>query len=484
MIKSGKKASKAILFGNIFIRGISIIASVILARILTPEDYGYWVLVTLVTSFFTLVIDVGLETYYIIEVNFIGDNKTPSDEIDAIENSVFFLRVLFNTLLCTTQYFSGFLLGDFFDETVIEIIQLLSLIYLISIFGKINEMRLKKRLDFLKITKASVIGELLGIILKVGLAISGFGVFCFAYGAILKQVVYTGVLVRTSGFTPKFNKIKKNVIKKTLWFAKHSWISGISVYLSQQGDKFFLKNNYSLSSVGFYNFSSSTAAMPVNYLLGPQQSLVMSYLSNYKQDTKKLIHVFDNLFLFASSLIPFFVLGIVYSDYIIPMIFGTKWIPAITSVKIFLLFNIFKIILFPYFPILTALGEIKINTRLVISKSIILISILYVITWLLLPSLEIYITVYCMVVLFFDLIKAIVGVKKLGVKINDFPSLSKQFFVVQVISGIVFTLTFSLFDKSLLESLGLTIAYIVISYIVFNLLNLKTVGFILDFLKK
>lgn len=356
-----------------------------MARLLAKEDFGLWVVVTIITSFVTLVFDVAFEFYYMIKVDIDekSEKKTPYKVKIEIENTVFFLKFSFAILLFCIQYTSSYFLdGFYFDSatsSIDELIRLTSFSYLITPFGVINEIRFKKAQDFKFVTLAQILGELTNIISKITLAFLGFGVFSIAYGSLFKRIISAVYISFKGRFLPKWKHFNKKYVKEILWFAKHSWLSGFLLYLTQQVDKILLKAMYSLDEIGNYNFGGATAQLPVNYLVAPQNSLIMSYVSNYKSNVIQISKSFSRLTkLNILILFPMLFILYNYGDLIIPFVYGEKWITSLGIFNVFLLYCFFRSFCTPFMPVFTAMGKVKQNTYFVLVQSIILGIVLFI----------------------------------------------------------------------------------------------------------
>jgi O-antigen/teichoic acid export membrane protein len=423
MTRSARESGRYIFLGSIFLKVISLSTSILLARILVPEDYGNWVLVSVVTSFFSLVVDIGFEYFYLIKIQ---EDSTAIQKAK-LENTIFLLRAIVNLFLFVFQIAVSYLLIDlYFVNPVDKLLRILSIIYLVSIFGKINEVRLKKKLDFRIITISKILGELVSSVAKILLAISGLGVYSFAYGAIVNSVVFSGMLSFQGKFTPNLRLFSTEYIKEIMDYAKHSWIGGLGLFFAQQSDKILLKFFYPISSIGFYSFSSSYSMVVYNSLLMPQNTLFMSYISNNRKKPKIIIKNFTDIFkLILFVVIPLQIPILVYAKEFILYVFGEKWISALVLFTIFMASVIIKSLMFPLMSGLTAIGRLKANTSIVLIKACVIPLILLLIG-LLDGSIITYATAFVLCELIFDSLKFWLFIR--FIRVNLFKFIQPIFF--------------------------------------------------------
>lgn len=363
--KTVKNAAVSVALGGLLSRAIGFIGSIALARILVPEDYGYWVIVTMITSFFTLVIDAGFEYYYIVKVNINKGEETPQEDVVKIENSVFFLRVIVNLLLFSLQFGLSYLPIELLASPVDKIVRLLAFIHIINVMGRINEVRLKKFFNFNKITKFNVLSTIISMIVQITCALFGFGVMSFAWGSIVKVLVNNIGLVSIGRFRPQKQLVSRPILREVMGFALHSWLGNIGLYLNNQIDKFLLKKNFSMTDVGYYSFGNGTAYMFMTYVVYPQGTVIMNFVSNHQNHSRTLEEfvAFVNKFLFIVVL-PVQVLLFVFADQFIVLLYSTKWIAAIPLFRLFILRSFIEILFYPYATFLTAHGKVDYLAKL------------------------------------------------------------------------------------------------------------------------
>ena len=454
--KSVKNAAFSVFIGGVISKVFNFVSSIILARILVPEDYGYWVIVTMITSFFSLVIDAGFEYYYIVKVNINEGEETPQDEVVKIENSIFFLRVIVNMVLFILQFSLSFLPIELLSSPVDKIIRLLSFVHIINVAGRINEVRLKKHFNFNKITKFNIVSTIISMIVQVSCALIGLGVMSFAWGGIVKTLVNNIGLVSIGRFTPKRKYVSRSVLKEVFAFAIHSWIGNIGLYLNNQIDKFLLRKNFSMTDVGYYSFGNGTAYMFMTYIVYPQASVIMNFVSNNQGHTKKLEEfvAFINKFLFIIVL-PVQVFLFVFAEQFIDFLYGAKWLVAIPLFRLFILKSFIEIFFYPYSVFLTAHGRVDYLAKLN-WLAVVLFSLSLYITTLFSTNIIFYAIVFVICSFVISLIKSYLSVRVSKIRIRNVYSKIKLTMLISVLMVALMFLPFSMNIISKVIVFGLT----------------------------
>lgn len=439
-------AVKSVFIYTFFAKFITIASSIVLARLLFPEDFGYLVMVMIFTGFISIVVDVGFEYYYIVKVDINADILVK----ESVLNTIFIFRVIFNICLFILQFLGSYLVESYFEYPIIgEMLRVLSFIYIFTIFGKINETVLKKEMQFKPIMQRKFAAEVSESIIKIILAYSGFGAMSFVYGSLVSSIVYGLSMQLYNKFKFERKKVNFLEVKKILYFAKHSFVSGTGLYLTQQIDKILLTSSFNASIVGLYHFGFSYAQTANNYLLGPQASVMMTFIANNQKNSElpsKLISLMLTLIYIAT---PLFIVIYINSESLIVTIFTDKWLESVPLFNIFLILGYFAFILFPFASFLTAIGELKINTQIVLARAITLSIVLFsVISFS--NSIYTYAWAVVVTVILFDLIKFFVSTTKI-----DFEYLNLFSGVLQIL----------LFNFSLL----------ILIYIYFGSLNINPI---------
>ena len=159
---------------------VSFIVSIVLARILVPEDYGTIALVTVFTAILQVFVDSGLGTALI--------QKKEADDLDF--SSVFY----FNLVVCVILYIGMFVASPYIaafygDDTLTPIIRVLSLTIIISGVKGIQQAYVSRNMLFKRFFFSTIGGTIFSAILGIGMAYAGFGVWAL----VVQQLSNTAI---------------------------------------------------------------------------------------------------------------------------------------------------------------------------------------------------------------------------------------------------------------------------------------------------
>jgi O-antigen/teichoic acid export membrane protein len=361
MAQSGSKSSLQVLSCTVAGKLLNMAVLFLVTPILGPEGFGQLLIVGIIFGFFGIVVDVGFENYYIMKVKLHGPSVTPAAEVKEIEDVVFNLRLYSNIFFFfVQQLIATFGKGWLFEAPVDVYLRILSLNYLIAIVGRINEVRLRKHMNFKPIAIAKVASDAFGSLVKVGLIYSGMGIVGWAIGLVAANLAYAFMLFRFGNYRPVLVGLPKKWRSEIIWYAKHSWLSGAGNYFHWYISNIILNKFYPLRQAGYIQFAHSYTLEVQSGLLSSQLHVQVPYIANFQHDRLRIRaglqqYVSLGLFLFGFPAI----FGMLYSKEVVQVLFGEKWMAAHTILAIYCAYILIRIIFSPALGILTSLGRMR-----------------------------------------------------------------------------------------------------------------------------
>jgi O-antigen/teichoic acid export membrane protein len=173
---------------------ISFVISVVLARILMPEDYGAVAMVQLFIIFANVFINSGLATSLI--------QKKDADDLDF--STIFYCSVVLSVFLYGITYFAAPLVSTFFKlDTLTPIIRIYGLILFLNAFNSIQSAYASRHMLFKKFFISSLGSSLLSGVIGIVMAYEGFGVWALVFQAISSTFFNMLILNYTIKWRPK-----------------------------------------------------------------------------------------------------------------------------------------------------------------------------------------------------------------------------------------------------------------------------------------
>lgn len=344
--------------------GITFVVGIILARILSPDEYGLIGILTIFIELFNIIVDGGFANALI--------QKKNADEVDFC--TVFFVNLALSVILAALMYLSAGLISKFFErDELLNLTRVMSVIVIINAFAVVQKARLTKMIDFKTQTKVSVYSNIASGLIGIGMAYAGFGVWALVGQQISSALVTTVLFWILSKWVPKIMFSKESF--KGLWsFGWKLMLSGIFNSLSGQLHNIVIGKIYSPATLGQYtraNQFGGTASSSITTII---QRVSFPVLSEIQDDPIYLKAAYKKVI--KMTVFPTFILmmGLVaVSKSLIVMLIGEKWIEA----SVYLQILCFSMMLFPLHALnlnaIQVMGRSDLTLKINIIKNLLII---------------------------------------------------------------------------------------------------------------
>lgn len=176
-------------------QGITFVVGIVLARLLSPEEYGMIGICLIFTTILNGIVDSGFS-------NAIIRKKEATNED---YNTMFITNMVVSIVLYALLYFSAPLISSFFQMELTFIVRVIGLVLIINGLSLTQQTNLTKKIDFKTKTKASIVSAILSGVIGIVMAYTGFGVWALVAQLLSKQTVYTIVLWILNRWMPNFH---------------------------------------------------------------------------------------------------------------------------------------------------------------------------------------------------------------------------------------------------------------------------------------
>jgi len=337
-------------------RPINLVVSIILARLLDPRDFGLVALVLILVQSTNLFTTLGLDKAIIYSQEDRRKLAFHSFVIETLFGLVFFLLIQMNSTWLAQW------LGDVATE---PILLWLNSWMLMSSLGLVPYSLLRKDLQFQKIAAISVISDAIYMVIVIGLAYTGFGVWSLVYANLIK-VAYINIMYWVS--CPGWDWLKPcrwewSFTFELLRFGSEVAVSGLLAYVHTNWDDWFVGRTLGVQQLGFYNksydFSNSTIGKLIRNTIGTvflpsyakmqgdHQRLQRAYIKSMRMVFLLIVPIAFGMFAVAGPLVI--------------VAFGDKWAPMIPVLQIFALLILTRPISENTSPLFQAVGAPRNN---------------------------------------------------------------------------------------------------------------------------
>lgn len=349
-------------------QGITFLVGILLARLLTPEEYGLIGIITIFIAVFNSIVDSGFSNALI--------RKTDAKEIDY--STVFITNMVVSIVLFFVLFFSAPLIADFFNQPQLKSLsQVMASIVVINAFAIIQRTLLVKRIDFKTQTKVSLISSIASGIVGITMAYCGYSVWSLAGQQLSRQLLNTLFLWIYSKWFPKL-QFSWNSFKELFGFGWKLLVSGLLDTIWREVYQVVIGKCYSPATLGQYTRSQQFGSIFSSNLNNVVQRVSYPVLSSIQDDKERLKQAYRRV-IKVTMLVTFtLMLGLAaISKPMIQVLIGDQWLMAAKLLPIIC----FQMMLYPLHALnlnmLQVQGRSDLFLRLeIIKKSVAVIPIL------------------------------------------------------------------------------------------------------------
>lgn len=368
---------------NVARYGITFVVTLVLARLLGPDEYGLIGIVSILINVFNAIVDSGLTAALVRKKNV---NNTDY-------STVFVANFVISVFLSIVLFFLSGYISVFFSRPELKVLtEVMSVVIVINSLAIVQKARLTREINFRIQTKISVIATILSGILGIALAYMGYGVWALVWQQISSQLLITILLWYFNRWRPQL--IFSIESFKELW--GFGWKLLASSLIGTIWDEVFsivIGKCYSPSSLGLYTRARQFASLCSSNINTVVQRVSYPVLSSIQDDKERLKNGYERVI--KMTMLPTFVLMVGMAAVAKPMIvvlIGEKWIGCIPMLQLIC----FDMMLYPLHALnlnaIQVLGRSDLILKLRIIKTIIATSVLIVgivhgILWMLFASI-------------------------------------------------------------------------------------------------
>ena len=348
---------------------IQIIVQIVLARILSPDDYGTIGLIIVFANIFQVFVDSGLANALI--------QKKDADDLDF--SSVFYFNVVFCIILYGVLFISAPFIATFYqNSSLVSLIRVLCLTIVISGLKNVQQAYVSRTLQFKKFFYSTLIGTILSAVVGITMAYTGFGVWALVAQKLTNLAVDTLVLWLTISWRPKkmFSFIRLKELVDYGWKILASTLLN-TVYENLR--QMVIGKVYSEADLAYYNQGEQYPSVIVKNVLTSIDSVLFPAMSSV-QDDKSRVKAMTTRAIKVSTYVmaPIMVGLIVIAKPLVTIMLTEKWLPCVFFLQTFSFNYIFQTIHTANLNAIKALGRSDVFLKLEIEKKIVGLVILFV----------------------------------------------------------------------------------------------------------
>jgi len=418
--------------------GITFVIGIILARLLSPREFGLIGMITVFIAVSESFINSGFSQALI--------RKKDCTQTDY--STVFYYNLIVGVIFFIILFFTAPTISNFFNEPILKpIVQVFGLSVIIGSLTLIQRTILTKRIDFKLQANISVISSIGSGILAITMAFKGFGVWSLVVQRLTKEVINSILLWLWNRWKPML-VFSKQSFKELFGFGSKLLLVGLIDTFYRNIYYLVIGKYFSAQELGFYTRADQFKSLPSKNLNNIIGRVSYPVLSNIQDDIPRLKNSYKKLI--RSTMFITFILMLGMAAVAEPMtitLIGEKWRPSI----IYLQMLCFVGMMFPLHALNLNMLQVKGRSDLflrleIIKKTLAIPTIVIGIIW----GIKIMIAGMMVNTLVFYYINSLWSGKMIGYSIKQqIEDILPSFVLALIMAGVVFIVGFLLPFKPL-----------------------------------
>lgn len=346
--KSAVKGISWITLLRVLTRVITLVRLAILGRLLTPAQFGYFGIATLILSFLEIFTETGINVFLIQE----------KGHVKKYINSAWVVSIVRGVVLACIIFLSASIVASFFNAPqAYQIIALIGFVPLIRGFINPAIITYQKELLFHKEFLFRFVLFAVDVIISVYVGFITRNAIAFVYGLIVSAIIE--VFLSYILFTTK-PKIQLE-IKKVKYIIRRGWwvtMTGIFSYFADNGDNLIVGKVLGSSALGMYQVAYKFSTLPISEITNVINQVIFPVFSRFSEDKERLWKAFLKVTLIGS--LGAFVLGggiFIFAKPIILIFMGRQWLAAIPAIQVLAIYGILRTMFGNFAPLFLSLGK-------------------------------------------------------------------------------------------------------------------------------
>lgn len=302
------------------VQGIQYVISIIIARLLTPSDYGLIAMLTVFIAIFQTFVDGGFGNALIQK----------KDRTETDYSTVFFFNVVISCVLYVILYFSSPYIATFYAEPKLDIItKVVGLILIINSFGIVQQTKLTIVLDFKRQAIAALIAVIISGCVGIALARGGYGVWSLVWYTLLNNIIRVYVLWIFTKWRPLFI-FSTESFKKLFSFGSKILLSSLLHTIYTNLYTLVIGKKFTAADLGYFNRASTLAQFPSTNFTNVIVKAIYPIQCKMQDDKEQLNKMFIIYLRMACYVIFPIMIGLcVMAEPIIKLTLTDKWLQAV-----------------------------------------------------------------------------------------------------------------------------------------------------------
>lgn len=363
MAKDLKKATISSLFWKLFEQGgmavITLVVQIVMARLLTPAEFGVLAIMLVFVNVGNVMVQSGLNTAII---------QSP-DATERDYSTVFWMSLAISVVLYAAVFAAAPAIAAFYRMPgLVWPLRVLVLVLVVNAYNSIQEAIVARNLDFKKTFRATVTAALVSGAAGIGCALAGGGLWALVVQQLVQQVTKCLVLALQIPWKPRLS-FEPDRARLLFGFGWKLLVSGVMDQAYQSLSDLIIGRIFTSSDLGFVSQGKKYPQALGAVLDGAIQPVMLSAVSRVQEDAATVKRLARRALKTSTFLIvPAMTLFALAATPIVRLVLGAKWLPAVPFLQAYCFIYAFLPIHTTNLQVINGVGRSDLFLRLEVAK--------------------------------------------------------------------------------------------------------------------
>lgn len=307
-------------FQKYSILGVTFFSSIILARLLTPYDYGCIGLLQIFIAIATIMIDSGFGAALL-------QKKRPTQED---YSTIFYWNIFISLILYFVLFFAAPYISRFYKiDLLTSVLRIQGLVLFINAFKMIQSNILRKRFQFKSMAITVVISSIISVFTTIVMAYYGYGVWALVVQQILISLLPMMAFWFITKWIPLLNFSYKS-FKELFGFGSFMFLTGIINTLADNVQGLLIGRFYNPTTMGYYTKAKTTEGLASTGISQIIDSMALQLYSEVQDDIVTLGNILKRLTsTLAYITCPVIISLVLIAEPLFIIMYSDRWAPCV-----------------------------------------------------------------------------------------------------------------------------------------------------------
>lgn len=315
------RGSMATLGGQVLLTGLQLGTTVVLARLLSPRDFGLVAMVAVLTTFLSIFRDLGL-THAVVQRGTVTHRQV---------STLFWVNTAVTIVLAALVAALSPVVAWFYGEPQLtSLTAALGAVLVLEGLGALHQAILSRRMRFGALAGSAVAGHATGVAVAITVAVLGGGPWALVALAATRAAAYSGLLWRLSGWQPSRPR-RRTGVRDLLRFGGGVSGSSVANFVSRNADNVLIGWRWGAQPLGLYSRAYSLLLQPLGQINAPLSRVAIPTLSRLQSDPERYRRAYLRMLsvslVIATTMVGF---AVVVADLVVAVLLGPGWEGAAT----------------------------------------------------------------------------------------------------------------------------------------------------------